>query len=119
MARIADYTIITDAWVIEGNQDTIEFAIPSNLNVSSSSILGFMFKLNSTDGVTIKFRLNGIEVWSWNFSDGSDLPTRYFQEVVGGNVLRPGTNVFSMQSSSGGKTFMQISDAVLWIQVNI
>jgi hypothetical protein len=119
MARIADYTIITDAWVIHADQDTIEFQIPDNLNVPSRSILGFMLKVNNSEELSIRFRLNGTEVWSWHYSDGSDLPTRYFQEVIGGNVLRAGTNVFSMDGSSGDKWFMQISDAVLWIQVNV
>ena len=119
MARIADYTIVTDAWVIQANQDTLEFEVPSNLNVSSRAILGFMLDVDNNGELTLKIRLNGHEVWSWHYSDESRHPVRYFQEVIGGNVLRAGTNVFSFDVSSDELNFVQISDAVIWIQVNV
>ena len=119
MARIADYVIITDAWVIQADQDTIEFPVPGNINLGARSILGFMLDVDNVGELRIKMRLNGHEVWSWHYSDESRHPVRYFQEVIGGNVVRPGTNVFSLDASSGELNFVQISDAVLWIQVNV
>jgi hypothetical protein len=118
MARIADYTIITDNWVVQATQDTFEFQVPDNLNVESRAVLGFMLDVDNNGELTIKMRLNGTQVWSWHYSDESRHPVRYFQEVIGGNVVRPGTNVLSFDGSSGDKWFAQISDAVLWIQVN-
>ena len=119
MARIADYTIIADAWVIQADQDTIEFQVSANLNVPSRAVLGFMLDVDNNGELTLKIRLNGHEVWSWHYSDESRHPVRYFQEVIGGNVVRPGTNVLSFDGSSGDKWFAQISDAVLWFQVNV
>jgi hypothetical protein len=56
-----------------------------------------------------------------HYSDFSRLPVRYFQEVIAGNVVKPGTNVFRLTgtSSPDDKWFAQISDAVLWIQVDV
>jgi hypothetical protein len=119
MARIADYTIITDAWVIQADQDTIEFPVPDNINLGARSILGFMLDVDNVGELRIKMRLNGHEVWSWHYSDGSQYPVRFFQEVIGANVLKAGTNVLSFDGASGEKWFAQISDAVLWVQVNI
>ena len=119
MARIADYVIITDAWVIQADQDTIEFNLPANVSVASRSVLGFMLDVDNNGELRIKMRLNGHEVWSWHYSDDSRYPVRYFQEVVAANVLKTGTNVLSFDGASGEKWFAQISDAVLWVQVNI
>ena len=119
MPRIADYVILADAWVIQADQDTIDFNLPANVSVASRSVLGFMLDVDNNGELTLKVRLNGHEVWSWHYSDESRHPVRYFQEVVGGSVLRPGGNVFSFDVSSGELNFVQISDAVLWIQVDV
>jgi len=121
MARIADYTIITDGWVVKTTGESIEFQVPDNVNVGARSILGFMIDVNNNGELDIKIRLNGTQVWNWHYSDFSRLPVRYFQEVIGGGVLKPGTNVFRLTGDgpTDDKFFVQISDAVLWMQVDI
>jgi hypothetical protein len=47
MARIADYTIITGHWVVQADQDTIEFPVPDNINLGARSILGFMLDVDN------------------------------------------------------------------------
>ena len=59
MARIADYVILADAWVIQADQDTIEFNLPENVSVASRSVLGFMLDVDNNGELTLKVRLNG------------------------------------------------------------
>ena len=117
MARVADYSIVTDNWVVEATQDTINFEVPSTIDAGSRSVLGFMLQVHNLDDMTLTLRMNGTKVGTWNFSDGKRL--QFFQEVIGAGVVKPGTNVFSFESSSGDATFVQISDAVVWWQANI
>jgi hypothetical protein len=39
--------------------------------------------------------------------------------VIEAGVVKPGTNVFSFESSSDDYKFVQLSDIVLWWQANI
>ena len=119
MARVADYSIIADGWVVEATQDTMNFNVPSNIDAGSRAVLGFMLKVENLDDMTLKLRMNGTEVWSWTWSGSSDLPTRFFQEVIAAGVVKPGSNVFSFDSSSGDFRFVQLSDIVIWWQANI
>ena len=54
----------------------------------SRSILGFMLDVKNQDDLSITLRLNGTKVWEWNYSGSSDLPVRYFQEVVANGIRR-------------------------------
>lgn len=117
MARVADYSIIADGWVVEATQDTINFEVPSTIDAGSRSILGFMLKTWNEDDMTLTLRLNGAKVWTWNYSDGERV--QYFQEVIAAGVVRPGANVFSFDSSSGDFRLVQLSDIVVWWQANI
>jgi len=117
MARVADYSIIADGWVVEAAQDTINFEVPSTIDAGSRSILGFMLKTWNEDDMTLTLRLNGAKVWSWNYSDGERV--QYFQEVIAAGVVKPGANVFSFDSSSGDFRLVQLSDIVVWWQANI
>jgi len=119
MARVADYAIVADGWVVEFNQTTIKFDVPSNIDAGSRCILGFMFKVENLDDMTLKIRINGTEVWTWTRSGSSNDPARFFQEVVAAGVVKPGTNVFSFDSSSGDARFVELSDIVCWFQANI
>ena len=67
--------------------------------------------------MTLTLRLNGTKVWTWNYSDGDRL--QFFQEVIAAGVVKPGTNVFSFESSSGDFRVVQLSDIVVWWQANI
>lgn len=118
MARVADYSIVADGWVWEGTQTTIKFEVPSNVDAGSRSILGFMLQTDSVDGVTLTLRLNGTQVWDWNYADGGGR-VGYFQEVIAAGVVKPGTNVFSFHCSSDDARFVQLSDIVVWWQANI
>lgn len=117
MARVADYSIIADGWVVEFNQDTINFSVPSNVDAGSRCVLGFMLHVDNLDDLFLKLRLNGTEVWNWNYS--SDDRIQFFQEVVAAGVLKPGNNVFSFDSSSGDFSLVELSDIVIWWQANI
>jgi hypothetical protein len=119
MARVADYSIIADGWVVEANQDTINFDVPSTIDGGSRAILGFMLDVDNLDDLTLTLRLNGTKVWTWHYSGGSSYPVRYFQEVIPAGVVKPGKNVFSFDSSSGDVRFVQLSDIVVWWQANI
>ena len=119
MPRVADYSIIADGWVAGADNDTIEFTVASNVDAGSRSILGFMLDVNNLDDLRIKLRLNGTEVWNWKYTGSSDLPVRHFQEVVAAGVVKAGTNVFSVDTSSGDKHYVALSDIVIWWQANI
>jgi hypothetical protein len=119
MATVADYSIIADAWVVEVNQNTLNFNVPSNVDPGSRSILGFMLKVNAFDTLYLKIRLNGIEVWSWHCEGGGDFPIRFFQEVVPAGAVKPGKNVFSFDSNSGATNVVMVSDVVVWWQAHI
>jgi len=117
MARVADYSIVTDGWVVEANQDTISFEVPENVHTGSRSILGFMLEVYNLDDTTLTLRLNGEKVWTWKYSGGRRVT--FFQEVIAAGVVKAGTNVFSFDSSSGDARFVQISDVVVWWQASI
>jgi hypothetical protein len=117
MARVADYSIIADGWTVEAQTDTITFQVPSTVDAGSRSILGFMLQVDNLDDLTLSLRLNGVQVWTWNWPDGNRI--RFFQEVIAAGVIKPGANVFSFESSSGDFSFVQLSDIVVWWQANI
>ena len=119
MPRVADYSIISDVWVVEATQDTVNFEVPSNVDAGSRSILGFMLDVDNLDDMTLTLRMNGTKVWEWSYSGGSSLPVRYFQEVISAGVVKSGTNVFSFESSSGDFRYVALSDIVVWWQANI
>ena len=119
MTKAASYAIVTDSWVIESLQTTISFTVPSNIAADSRSVIGFMLKTDHLDAMTLKLRVNGTEIWNWSWSGGSDDPAQFFQEVIGAGVVKPGANVFSFDSSSGDARFLELSDIVVWFQVNI
>ena len=117
MARVADYSIVADGWVVEATQDTINFQVPATIDAGSRSILGFTLQVDNLDDLTLTLRLNGTKVWTWNYPDGNRV--QFFQEVIAAGVVRPGTNVFSFESSSGDFRFVQLSDIVVWWQANV
>ena len=117
MARVADYSIVSDAWVVEFNQDTINFDVPSNIDAGSRSILGFMVQVDNSDDLTLTLRMNGTKVWTWNFPEGNRI--MFFQEVIQAGSVKPGKNVFSFDSNSADFNFVQLSDIVVWWQANI
>lgn len=119
MARVADYSIIADGWVLERDQNSIDFSMPSNVDAGSRCILGFMFDAGSLDDITVTLKLNGTEVWTWSNSGSYDGMIRYFHEVIPAGVLKGGNNTFKLKSSSDDYTFLQLSDIVVWWQANI
>jgi hypothetical protein len=118
MPRVADYSIISDSWVVEANQDTIDFEVPSNIDKGSRTILGFMFQAHHLDDMNVELRINGTKVWSWTWS-GDAKRVGYFQEVVAKGLVEPGGNTLNFGSDSDEVTFFQLSDIVLWWQANI
>src|SRR5258707_128346 len=116
MARVADYAIVADNWVVDGTQNQINFNVPSNIDAGSRCVIGFMMKTDHLDAMTLKLRMNGTEIWNWSWSGGSNDPARFFQEVVAAGVVKPGTNVFSFDTSSGDFRFTELSDIVVWFQ---
>ena len=116
MSQAADFVIVSDPWVVEGIQDTINFTVPANIDPRSSSIIGFMLEVDNADDLTMTLRMNGTKIWHWTYSDGDRV--QFFQEVLGAGVVKAGTNVFSFDSSSGDVRFVQLSDIVVWFRVN-
>jgi len=117
MAQVADFTVITDNWVLEKDQNSISFNIPSNIDTKSPAVLGFMLNVQNLDDLTLKIHLNGSEVWNWKFSD--DKRTVFFQEVIGAGVLKSGSNVFKFSSTTDDFHLVKVSDVVVWWQANI
>lgn len=129
MARVADYSIITDN-VMSSSGKT--FSVPDNIHGGSRSILRFKIKarghdnsdipFGSFDGMTTKLLLNGSTVWTWSWSNDEN-PTRVFQEVIPAGIVRPGENSFDIQvrfnDPDGGLAIIEVSDAVLWWQADI
>ena len=117
MARVADYSIIRDAWVVEFDQDTIDFEVPGNIDKGSRSILGFMVQVDNNDDLTLTLRMNGTTVWVKTFPEGDR--TMFFQEVIPAGSVIPGKNTFTFESSSSEVHVVELSDIVVWWQANI
>ncbi len=117
MARVADYTIIADGWVLEFDQDTVNFEAPATIDTGSRSILGFMVHVDNDDDLTLTLRLNDTRVWHWKFPDGNRV--QFFQEVITAGIVKPGKNVFKFESSSKDFNVVELSDIVLWWQANV
>jgi len=118
MPKVADYSIVTDAWVIEAAQHTINFEIPSNIDAGSRSILGFMLDIYHLDSMNLTLHLNGTKVWSRGFPGDSER-VHFFQEVIAAGVVKPGTNALTFDTTSSDATAVQLSDVVIWWQANI
>jgi len=118
MPRVADYSIVTDAWVLEFDQHSIDFEIPSNIDSSSRCILGFMVDVFHVDSMVLTLRLNGAQVWQRSFP-GDSKRVHFFQEVIAAGIAKPGTNTLSFRTTGGEATANQLSDVVLWFQANI
>jgi hypothetical protein len=117
MATAADYSIVTDGWVLQKNQDTISFNVPSNIDTGSRAILGFMLHAENLESLTLTLRLNGTSVWNWNFAEGKRL--QYFQEVVTAGIVKAGNNVFKFESSTDDFHLVEVSDVVVWWRAKI
>jgi hypothetical protein len=118
MPRVADYAIITDAFVLEFNEHIINFTVPANIDSGSRSVLGFMLKVEHVDNMTLTIHINDTQVWQRGFS-GAFESLHFFQEVIPAGVVKPGSNRFIFHTTSDDATADQISDAVLWFQANI
>ena len=117
MAQAADFVIVSDPWVVQGVQDTINFSVPSNIDPRSRSVIGFLLEVDNADDTTMTLRMNGTKIWHWTYGDGARV--QFFQEVLNAGVVKAGANVFSFDSSSGDFRFVQLSDIVVWFRVNI
>lgn len=104
MAVVADYSIITDAWV----RGDITFTIPENLDPGARCVLAFMIDVESGDTDDVTIRINGTSVWSWSFGSGPDV--RMYREVIAAGIVGAGSNTFAISSNH------QVSDAVIWWQ---
>jgi len=117
MARVADYTIIADAWhVDDATTNTIKFTVPDNIDTGSRCILNFMFKVWCEDDMTLSVSINGTDVWTWSATGGTDQPMRCIQEVVSAKIVRAGENIFQFFASSNDYRSTELSDIVLWFQ---
>jgi len=114
MPRVADYSIVADAWT---NGGEIEFTIPDNFEPSNRCVLTFMLRSNGLDDVRVTLRLNGNRIWDWRFGE-DDVPAQAFQEVVAAGIARAGKNVLSFDINSGPAS-LELSDVVFWWQANI
>jgi len=118
MDCVADYSIITDAWVIEAAQHAIDFEIPSSINPESRCILGFMLDTCHLDSMNLTLHLNGANVWSKGFSGDSER-VHYFHEVIDPGIVKPGTNTLTFETTSNDAPAVKLSDVVVWWQANM
>ncbi len=119
MAKVADYSIIADDWVIEVNLSTLNFDVPPNIDTGSPSILGFMVDVDNFESLILILRLNGMPVWNWTYPGNLSRQPQFFQEVIAPNLIKAGKNVFSFESVSGDFSTVKLSDIVLWWQATI
>lgn len=118
MPRVADYSVLRDAWWTEGSSpDPIKFTVPNNVDAGSRSILGFVLHTWNEDDMSLTIRVNGTPVWDWTYKDG--VRFAYFQEVLAAGLVKPGDNTLSIDSSSGDFRMVRVSDVVIWWQANI
>jgi hypothetical protein len=118
MARVADYVIIRDAWKLDmGGTNPITFTVPDNIHTGSRCVLNFMFNVDTSGDMILEILINGHEVWNWKASGAQDPPMRCIQEVVAGNVVKPGENLFQWHTA-GDWRVTELSDIVLWFQAN-
>jgi hypothetical protein len=117
MSLIADYTIVSDAWVLQYDTDTVNFTVPSNIHTGSRTILGFMLHVDNQADLTLKLNMNGSQIWSRTFESGDRI--QFFQEVVTAGVVKPGKNVFTFKTTSDDYNLVELSDIVLWWQASI
>jgi hypothetical protein len=103
MARIADYSIISDSKVslkIGGDIDhTFSFSLPDDAHLGSQSILAFVAFISS-DAKNLKFtiRVNSSEQVNHTFT-GSRVNT--IHEVITSNLLKHGSNTVIVNVESG------------------
>ena len=122
MARVADYSILTDQWWTEGfSPSPIEFTIPHSISKDSRSILGFMFGHWNDYDMTLRIRLNSVTVWERKFSTNDTTTYRYWQEVIAKGLAVPGTNRLTIDSDGNSDDFrwVAVSDVVLWWQADV
>jgi hypothetical protein len=117
MARIGDFSVITDSWLNTFNTNTITFGIPATIDTASATVLGFMLKTENIDDIKVTLKLNGTSIWHWNYSDGKRV--QFFQEVIGAGTVVAGNNVLTIESSSDDNHLVEVSDVVLHWQANI
>ena len=117
MARVADYVILQDNWKVETAANSpVKFTVPSNIHPGSRSVLTFMFKVDTSGDAVLKIEINGTEVWVWQATGSVERPAHCVQEVVDANILKPGENILKWHSK-GDWRVTQLSDIVLWVQV--
>ena len=118
MARVADYLIIQDNWKSDDNKlNPVKFNVPDNVHTGSRSLLTFVHKAKIDDSTAVSVLINGTEVWKWTASGGYDAPARSIQEVVEANILKPGENLLQWSTGGSNDDRNEVSDIVLWIQV--
>jgi hypothetical protein len=118
MARVADYLILQDNWKLEMNDPTnpVKFNVPANVHTGSRSVLTFVHKGSSSYPMVMNMLINGTVVWTWKTDGSYEAPMRSIQEVVEANLLKPGENLLQWETH-GSWRYNEVSDIVLWIQV--
>lgn len=120
MGNVANFTVIRDAWNTD-LYDGVDFSVQSVIDTERRSVLTFMLHNFSEGDATVSIRINGKKVWTWTFSEPK---TRFYQEVLGTDVLRPGTNRINCETSVGSDgsfdfAGFEFSDIVVWYRSNI
>ena len=118
MARVADYLIVQDNWKLDDEKlNPVKFNVPDNIHTGSRSLLTFVHKAKINDSTVMNVVINGTTVWTWKVSGSYDAPTRSIQEVVEANILKPGENLLQWTTGGSNDDRNEVSDIVLWIQV--
>ena len=119
MARIADYSIISDGKVkmkIGGDIDkSFNFNLPSNYHRGSRGVLAFMLDTVNPSNLKFKVEINGSRVFNARYN--SDV-FHTVHEVVPGSLMQAGGNNIEFTVTGGGGE-LQMGDAVLWFQANV
>ena len=119
MGNAANFTVIRDNWtdLLEG----ANFDVQSTVDTARHTVLTFMLNNASSADVGVVIKINGRQVWHWNYSSKK---VQMYQEVIGEDVIHAGTNTIKCEvtlKEHGGLDFSAIalSDIVLWYRVNV
>lgn len=129
MPRIADYlTLWDEGFELDGGgrKGPIQFAVPSDTNLSSPTVLLFNFGAYSHDDAAIELDLiisiNGVDVYSWSVKGASiQILKSSHHRVISRQILKQGDGANRIEVRCGAELhcYMKFSDVVLMFQRNI
>lgn len=112
---IAD-NVVTLAQPVGDLDQTFTFTPPANTAIDNPAILSFMVNVTKAVGLQFRISLNGVNIVALNETGGF---RSFVQEVVAGNLIKPGAANALLCTIAGGSGSVAFSDMVIAYQRNI